>query len=117
MDGSSDYNQIHMSPKDKKLTAIRTSKGIYCYKVMTFGLKNAGVTYQRAMQNIFDNILHRNVECYVDELVMKSRKKCGHFQDLRMLFDLLQRYQLRMNPLKSVFGVTSGKFLGFVVRH
>jgi len=117
MDGSSGYNQIRMSPKDEELTAFRTPKGIYCYKVMPFGLKNAGATYQRAMQNIFDNILHKNVECYVDDLVVKSRKKCDHLQDLRMVFDLLRRYQLRMNPLKCAFGVTSGKFLGFIVRH
>ena len=63
MDGSSGYNQICMSPKDEELTAFRTPKGIYCYKVMPFGLKNAGATYQRAMQNIFDDLLHKNVEC------------------------------------------------------
>ena len=100
MDGSSGYNQIRMAPKDEELTAFRTPKGIYCYKVMPFGLKNAGATYQRAMQNIFDDILHKNVECYVDDLVVKSRKKNDHLKDLRMEFELLQRYQLRMNPLK-----------------
>ncbi|XP_070036802.1 uncharacterized protein [Nicotiana tomentosiformis] len=69
MDGSSGYNQIRMAPKDEELTAFRTPKDIYCYKVMPFGLKNAGATYQRAMQNIFDDLLHKNVECYVDDLV------------------------------------------------
>ena len=69
------------------------------------------------MNNIFDNILHKNVKYYVDDLVVKSRKKCHHLQDLRMVFDLLRRYQLRMNPLKCGFGVTSGKFLGFIVQH
>ncbi|XP_075112367.1 uncharacterized protein LOC142182210 [Nicotiana tabacum] len=117
MDGSSGYNQIRMASKDEELTAFRTSKGIYCYKVMPFGLKNAGATYQRAMQNIFDDMLHKNVECYVDDFVVKSRKKYGHLQDLRMVFERLRRYQLRMNPLKCAFGVTSGKFLGFIVRH
>ncbi|XP_049394584.1 uncharacterized protein LOC125858841 [Solanum stenotomum] len=117
MDGSSGYNQIRMAPKDEELTAFRTPKGIYCYKVMSFGLKNAGATYQRAMQNIFDDLLHKNVECYVDDLVVKSRKRSDHLKDLRMVFELLRRYQLRMNPLKCAFGVTSGKFLGFIVRH
>nr|XP_009792388.1 PREDICTED: uncharacterized protein LOC104239453 [Nicotiana sylvestris] len=117
MDGSSGYNQIRMAPKDEELTAFRTPKGIYCYKVMPFGLKNVGATYQRAMQNIFDDILHKNVECYVDDLVVKSRKRGDHLQDLRMVFERLRRYQLRMNPLKCAFGVTSGKFLGFIVRH
>jgi len=117
MDGSSGYNQIRMEPKDEELTTFRTPKGICCYKVMPFGLKNAGATYQRAMQNIFDDLLHKNVECYVDDLVKKSREKGDHMKDLRMVFEYLRRYQLRMNPLKCAFGVTSGKFLGFIVRH
>ncbi|KAL0300030.1 UNVERIFIED_CONTAM: Transposon Tf2-12 polyprotein [Sesamum angustifolium] len=75
MDGSSGYNQIRMAPADEKLTAFRTPKGIYCYKVMSFRLKNAGATYQRAMQKIFDDMLHKNVECYVDDLVVKSKKE------------------------------------------
>nr|XP_016435730.1 PREDICTED: uncharacterized protein LOC107761946 [Nicotiana tabacum] len=99
-----------MAPKDEELTAFRTPKGIYCYKVMPFGLKNVGATYQSAMQNIFDDILHKNMKCYVDDLVVKSRKKDGHLQDLRMVFEWLRRYQLRMNPLKCAFGVTSRKF-------
>ena len=61
-------------------------------------------------------MLHKNVECYVDDLVVKSRKREDHLQDLRMVFDRLRRYQL-MNSLKCAFGVTSGKFLGFIVRH
>ncbi|KAF3650599.1 putative homeobox-leucine zipper protein ROC8-like [Capsicum annuum] len=117
MDGSSGYNQILMSPKDEELTAFHTPKGIYYYKVMPFGLKNVGATYKRAMQNIFDGLLHKNVERYADDLVVKSRKRYDHLKDLRMVFELLQRYQLRMNPLKCAFGVTSRKFLGFIVRH
>ncbi|KAK4394066.1 Transposon Tf2-12 polyprotein [Sesamum angolense] len=73
MDGLFRYNQIRMAPIDEELTAFRTPKGIYCYKVMPFGLKNAGATYQRAMQKIFDDMLHKNVECYVDDLVVKSK--------------------------------------------
>ena len=83
---------------------------------MPFGLKNAGATYQRAMQKIFDDILHKNVECYVDDLVVKSRERKDHWQDLRGVSERLRRYQLRMNPLKCAFGVSSGKFLGFIVR-
>ena len=75
MDGSSGYNQIRMTPKDEELTAFWTPKGIFCYKVMPFVLKNASATYQRAMQKIFDDMLHKNVECYVDDLVVKSKKK------------------------------------------
>ncbi|KAL0290629.1 UNVERIFIED_CONTAM: Retrovirus-related Pol polyprotein from transposon.6 [Sesamum angustifolium] len=100
MDGSSGYNQIRMAPTDEELTAFRTHKGTYCYKVMPFGLKNAGATYQRAMQKIFDDMLHKNVECYVDDLVVKSKKRENHFHDLRKVFERLRRYQLKINPSK-----------------
>ena len=69
------------------------------------------------MHNIFDDMLHKNVECYVDYLVVKSRRKGDHLQDLRMVFERIRRYQLKMNPLKCSFGDTSGMFLGFIVRH
>ncbi|KAG9450316.1 hypothetical protein H6P81_010281 [Aristolochia fimbriata] len=117
MDGSSGYNQIRMDPKDEELTAFLTPKGIFCYKVMPFGLKNAGATYQRAMQNIFDDFLHKRVECYVDDLVVKTKQRSDHLLDLRAVFERLRRFQLKMNPLKCAFGVTSGKFLGFIVHH
>ncbi|KAM1235373.1 hypothetical protein ACFX2J_004844 [Malus domestica] len=117
MDGFSGYNQIRMALEDEELTAFRTPKGIYCYKVMPFGLKNAGATYQRAMQRIFNDMLHKNVECYVDDVVVKTKKIPDHLKDLRVVFKRLQKYNLKMNPLKCAFGVTSGKFLGFIVKH
>ncbi|KAM1639799.1 hypothetical protein PS2_009829 [Malus domestica] len=117
MDGSSGYNQIRMALEDEELTAFRTPKGIYYYKVMPFGLKNAGATYQRAMQNIFNDMLHKNVECYVDDVVVKTKKRSDHLKDLRVVFERLRKYNLKMNPLKCAFGVTSGKFLGFIVKH
>ena len=117
MDGSSGYNQIGMNPKDEELTDFRTLKGIYCYKVMSLGLKNASATYQRAMQKIFDNVLHKYVECYVDDLVVKTKRREDHLVDLQSVFNRLRKYQLKMNPRKCAFGVTSGKFLGFIVRH
>ncbi|XP_075084754.1 uncharacterized protein LOC142168006 [Nicotiana tabacum] len=117
MDGSSGYNQIRMSLKDEECTTFRTPKGIYCYKVMPFGLKNAGATYQRAMQNIFDHMLHRRVECYVDDLVVKTNHRHYHLEDLQIVFERLRKFDLKMNPLKCAFGVTSGKFLGFIVCH
>nr|GMC46657.1 uncharacterized protein LOC109150426 [Ipomoea batatas] len=90
MDGSSGYNQIRMAPEDEELTAFRTPKGIYCYKVMPFGLKNAGATYQMAMQRIFDDMLHKMVECYVDDLVVKSKLRTDHLRHLRKVFDRLR---------------------------
>ncbi|KAM1935127.1 hypothetical protein ACFX15_019227 [Malus domestica] len=117
MDGSSGYNQIHMALEYEELTAFRTPKGIYCYKVMPFGLKNAGATYQRAMQKIFNDMLHKNVECYVDDVVVKTKKRSDHLKDLRVVFERLRKYNLKMNPLKCAFGVTSRKFLGFIVKY
>nr|GMD06109.1 uncharacterized protein LOC109150426 [Ipomoea batatas] len=95
MDGSSGYNQIRMAPEDEKLTAFRTPKCIYCYKVMPFGLKNAGATYQRAMQRIFDDMLHKMVECYVDDLVVKSKLRTDHLGHLRKSLTACESFNLR----------------------
>jgi Reverse transcriptase (RNA-dependent DNA polymerase) len=65
MDGYAGYNQIKMTSEDEKHTAFCTPIGIYYYKVMPFGLKNAGATYQRTMTKIFDDLIHKIVECYV----------------------------------------------------
>ncbi|KAM2449008.1 hypothetical protein PS1_019147 [Malus domestica] len=117
IDDSSRYSQIRMALEDEELAAFRTPKGIYCYKVMPFGLKNAGATYQRAMQKIFNDMLHKNVECYVDDVVVKTKKRSYHLKDLRIVFKRLRKYNLKMNPLKCAFAVTSGKFLSFIVKH
>ena len=84
---------------------------------MPFGLKNAGATYQGATQKIFDSVLHKYVECYVDDLVVKTKRREDHLVDLRSVFNRLRKYQLKMKPRKCAFGMTSGKFLGFIVRH
>ncbi|XXG53415.1 hypothetical protein AAC387_Pa03g1506 [Persea americana] len=116
MDGFSGYNQIKMHPEDERHTSFRTSFGVYYYTIMPFGLKNAGATYQRAMMKIFRDMQHKTVECYVDDLVVKSKRKEDHLQDLREVFLRLRKHKLRMNPLKCFFGISSGKFLGFIVR-
>ena len=82
---------------------------------MPFGLKNAGTTYQRAMSMIFRDHLRKMVECYVDDIAVKSRDKNDHLRDLRTMFDVMRAHQLKMNPTKSFLGVSSGKFLGFIV--
>jgi Reverse transcriptase (RNA-dependent DNA polymerase) len=117
MDGYAGYNQIKMAPEDGKHTAFRTPIGIYCYKVMTFGLKNAGATYQRAMTKIFDDLIHKIVECYVDDLVIKAMSYEEHLCHLEVVFDRLKDHAQKLNPLKCAFMVSSGKFLGFIVRH
>jgi len=114
MYGFSGYNQIKMDPEDVDLTAFRTSQGIYCYTVMPFGLKNVGATYQRAMTIIFRDFLHNIGECYVDDLVVKTKDRENHPRDLNRVFEKLRQHQLKMNPLKCAFGVTSRKFLDFV---
>ena len=91
MDCNAGYNQIQMAPEDQEATAFSTPKGIFCYKVMPFGLKNAGATYQRAMQNIFDDMLYKTIECYVDDLLVKFKKKCDHILDLRSVFEHQQK--------------------------
>jgi len=89
MDCTAGYNQIQMAPEDQEATAFRKPKGIFCYKVMSFGLKNAGATYQRPMQTIFDDMLYKAIECYVGDLVVKSKKRVEHIQDLRQIFERL----------------------------
>ncbi|KAA0057665.1 uncharacterized protein E5676_scaffold704G00030 [Cucumis melo var. makuwa] len=101
---------------DEEMTAFRTPKGIYCYKLMPFRLKNVGATYQRVMQKVFEDMLHKYVECYVDDLVVKSKRRKDHLKDLKFVFDRLRKYQLRKNPLKCAFSVTSGMFLGIIER-
>jgi hypothetical protein len=82
---------------------------------MPFGLKNAGATYQRAMVTLFHDMMHREVEVYVDDILAKSKKEEDHVQVLRRLFERLQKYQLKLNLAKCSFGVKTGKLLGFIV--
>ena len=82
---------------------------------MLFGLKNAGATYQRLMTKMFANQIGRNVQVYVDDMLVKSRKGEDHLEDLRETFDTLHSYNRKLNPGKCAFGVTLGKFLGFMV--
>ena len=115
IDGFSGYNQIKMYPEDEKHTSFRTPQGVYCYTVMPFGLKNAGATYQRAMNTIFREHLRKTVECYVDDIAVKSRSKGDHISDLKEAFNIMRAHQLKMNPTKSFLGVSSGKFLGSII--
>jgi len=104
MDDFLGYNQIKMYPDDEKYTSFRTPLGVYCYTVMPFGLKNAGATYQCAMSMIFHDHLRKTVECYVDDIPIKSRNKDNHLHDLRTIFDIMRAHQLKMNPTNSFLG-------------
>ena len=115
MDAFSGYNQIRMSEEDQEKTAFVTSQGLYCYRVMPFGLKNAGVTYQRLVNQMFSKQIEQNMKVYVDDMLVKSKKAELHLDDLKETFNTLREYQMRLNPAKCVFGVSLGKFLGFMV--
>ena len=91
------------------------AKGLYCYKVMPFGLKNAGATYQRLVSCVFSHQIRRNVEVYIDDILVKIKDKANHLDDLKETFSTLHKYNMKSNPKKCVFFVTSGKFLGFMV--
>ena len=115
MDVFSDYNQIRMDEVDQEKTPFVTSQGLFCYKVMPFGLKNASATYQRLMYKMFVNQIETNVQVYVDDMLVKSCRKDNHLEDLKETFDILCSYNMKLNPSKCAFGVMVGKFLGFMV--
>ena len=115
MDKFSGYNQILIDKNDQEKTSFVTSQRLYCCKVMPFGLKNAGATYQRLVNCMFSHQIGRNVEVYVDDMLVKSKDKANHLDDLKETFSTLRKYNMKLNPAKCVFVVASGKFLGFIV--
>ncbi|GMG98304.1 hypothetical protein Nepgr_000144 [Nepenthes gracilis] len=92
IDAYSGYNQIQMSPKDEEHTSFMTDQGTYCYKVIPFGLKNAGATYQRLVNKIFKKQIGRNMEVYVDDMLVKSRVTGDHIRDLEESFEALSDF-------------------------
>ena len=115
LDAYSGYHQICMSREDEEKTSFTTPAGSFCYTCMPFGLKNAGPTYQRAMRVALHDQLGRNVEAYIDDLVVKTRDQATLIGDLAETFDNLRRIQMKLNPDKCVFGVPLGRLLGFLV--
>ena len=104
-----------MDEEDQEKTSFITSQGLYFYKVMPFGLKNAGATYQRLVNRMFSHQIGRNVEVYVDDMLVKSKEEANYLDDLKETFSTLHKYNMKLNPAKCVFVVASGKFLGFMV--
>ncbi|KAM0960189.1 hypothetical protein ACFX2C_025259 [Malus domestica] len=115
MDAYLGYNQILMNLLDQEYTAFTTDKGLYYYKVMLFGLKNAGMTYQRLVNSMFDEQIGKSIEVYVDDMLVKSKHADQHIANLSETFTILKRYRRRLNPNKCAFGVGLGKFLGFMI--
>ena len=114
LDAFQGYHQIPMNPTDQEKTAFITPRGTYCYKVMLFGLKNAGATYQRMLTKMFGHMIGM-VEVYIDDMLVKSLREENHLADLLQVFDILRKSHLCLNASKCTFGVSSGKFLGHVV--
>ena len=117
MDGNAGYNQIFMAEEDIPKTAFRCPGhvGLFEWIVMTFGLKNTGATYQRAMNFIFHEFISKLVEIYIDDVVVKSEDFIKHLAELRKVLECTRKHGLKLYPNKCAFGVSVGQFLGFMV--
>ena len=110
LDAVQGYHQIPLTLDDQEKTVFVTSTKNYHYKVMPFGLKNVGSTYQQMMTKMFELQLGRSIEVYVDDMVVKSKVVFEHVDDLTNIFGILRKHKLRLNASKCSFGVSSGKF-------
>ncbi|GKA32939.1 reverse transcriptase domain-containing protein [Tanacetum coccineum] len=115
LDAYKGYHQIQMAESDEEKTAFHTSQGVYCYTKMPFGLKNAGATYQRLVDKAFDSQIGRNIEVYVDDLVIKSYTEAEMLRDIDETFCTLRRINMKLNPKKCTFGAVEGMFLGYMI--
>ncbi|KAL0307470.1 UNVERIFIED_CONTAM: hypothetical protein Sangu_3029100 [Sesamum angustifolium] len=115
MDAFQGYHQIMLSPEDRKKVSFITFAGTFCYVAMPFGLKNVGATYQYLVDKIFRPQIRRNVEVYVDDMLVKSKEAKDHIIDLEETFSALRYYRLKLNPGTCAFGVQGERFLGFMV--
>jgi hypothetical protein len=113
----SSYHQIALKVSHQDKTAFITPHDISCYTAMTFGLKNAGATYQKAIQKCLDSQIGKNVEAYIDDVVVKTTNEDDLIADLAQTFANLRHYRWKLNLEKCVFSVPSGKLLGFMVSH
>jgi hypothetical protein len=117
LDCYSGYHQIAIKEADQEKTAFITPFGAYYYTTMSFGLKNASATYQRAIQACFKRQLNKNIEAYVDDVVVKTRNSSTLIDDLEETSASLREYHWKLNPNKCVFDVPSSKLLGFIISH
>ena len=115
LDAFSRYHQIPMHPLDAEKTTFITPYGLYCYNVMPFSLKNAGTTYRRLVTKIFQPLIGKTTEVYIDDMLVKSKECPDHTQHMQKTFELLRMHDMKLNPLKYAFGVSTGKCLGFMV--
>nr|GEW83692.1 reverse transcriptase domain-containing protein [Tanacetum cinerariifolium] len=112
LDAYKGYHQIQLAEADEEKMAFHTGQGVYCYTKMPFGLKNAGAAYQRLMDKAFEGHVGRNIEVYVDDLVIKSHTKAEMVRDVEETFRTLRKVNMKLNPKKCSFGLPEGVFLG-----
>ena len=117
MDAFSNYNRISMDPDDQEKTSFVTGQGTYCYRVMPFGLKNAGATYQRLVNRMLQKQIGTSMEVYIDDMLVTSTTAELHIAHLTEVFQILREYNMKLNPGKCAFGVSAEKFLGFIVNN
>ena len=117
LDAFQGYHQIPLALDDQEKTAFVTPIENYHYKVIPFSLKNAGFTYQRMMTKMFEPQLGKNIEVYIEDIVVKSKVVSEHVGDLGNIFEILRKHKLCLNTSKCSFGVGLGKFLSYMVSH
>lgn len=115
LDAHSKYNQISLHKCDEEKTSFTSEIGTFCYTRMPFGLKNAGATFQRLVDRVFKSQINRNVEVYVDDILIKSKMRENHLKDIKKTFDNLRSSGIKIKPSKCIFGVNKGKFLGYII--
>lgn len=104
-----------MALEDQEKTVFQTPEGLLCYIVIAFGLRNLGATYQTMVNQLFKDLLWIAIETYVDDILMKSKYQNLPPEDLRRCFEIMDKFNLRLNPKKCTFTVLIGKFLGFMM--
>ena len=115
LNGFYGYNQIKFKRKNKYKTTITTWWGTFAYERMHFGLSNTDATFQRAMQIMFDDIIYKIIQIYLDDLTVYCKTQSNHFDHLKKVFLRCRKFGISLNPSKSIFSVTQGKLLGHIV--
>lgn len=111
----SDYHQIPMFGLYQENTLFITTLGIYCYKVMTFGLRNTGKTYQKLITKMFKKLIDSTMEVYINDMLVRSKYSVDYLRDLIKTFNILIEYKINPNVSNCEFRVSSGKFLSYLV--
>ncbi|GJU11947.1 reverse transcriptase domain-containing protein [Tanacetum coccineum] len=115
LDAYKGYHQIQMAEEDEEKTGFHTPHGVYCYTKMSFGLKNTGATYQRLVDKAFEKQVGRDLEVYVNDLVIKSHTEAELLRDIEETFRMLRKINMKLNPKKYTFGAVEGMFLGYMI--